>query len=105
MGGTASLCREIESAFPDRPFSIEFWDSGRVASTTGSGPKLRFRSPSALAQVLRAPGELGLGRAYVLGDVEVDDLDGVIALLGRWHAPPLGTAAKLRIMIAAVRAA
>ena len=38
------------------------------------------------------------------GEIDVDDLDGVIALLGRWHAPPLSLATKARIGIAARRA-
>ena len=40
-----------------------------------------------------------------MGEIDVDDLDGVIALLGRWHAPPLSAATKARIGIAALRAA
>jgi cyclopropane-fatty-acyl-phospholipid synthase len=105
MASTAPLCREIQRAFPDRPFAIEFWDGGKVPPSNGAGPTLSFRSPRALAQVLRSPGELGLGRAYVLGDADVDDLDGVIALLGRWHPPPLGAGTRLRILAAAIRAA
>ena len=57
-----------------------------VASTR-PGPTLTLRSPRAIGHVLRAPGELGLGRAYVCGEIDVDDLDGVIALLGRWKPP------------------
>src|SRR5262249_11863586 len=94
----------IEGSFPDRPFSLRFWDGNAVESTR-PGPTLSFKSPDAIGQILRSPGELGLGRAYVLGEIEVDDLDGVIALLGRWHAPPLSLAAKARIGAGAVRAA
>jgi cyclopropane-fatty-acyl-phospholipid synthase len=101
---SALLCRAIEGSFPDRPFALRFWDGGEVASTR-PGPTLSFRSPNAVGHILRAPGELGLGRAYVTGEIEADDLDGVIALLGRWHAPPLSAAAKARIGLAAVRAA
>jgi cyclopropane-fatty-acyl-phospholipid synthase len=102
---TARLCREIEQALPDRPFAIEFWDGGRVPPSNGAGPTLRFRSPRALAHVLRSPGELGLGRAYVCGDIATDDLDGVISLIGRWEAPPIGPAARARLAAAAIRAA
>ncbi|MGH2984530.1 MAG: SAM-dependent methyltransferase, partial [Solirubrobacterales bacterium] len=72
---------------------------------TRDGSTITFRSPDALGHILRAPGELGIGRAYVTGEADVDDLDGVIALLGRWHAPPLGPLAKLRLGAAALRAA
>ena len=102
---TARLCREIERALPDRPFAIEFWDGGRVMPTNGAGPTLHFRTPRAIAHVLRSPGQLGLGRAYVCGDIDTDDLDGVIALIGRWHAPPLGAATRARLLAAALRAA
>ncbi|MGH2960952.1 MAG: hypothetical protein ACRDL3_01975, partial [Solirubrobacterales bacterium] len=102
---TASLCREIERALPDRPFAIEFWDGGKVAPSNGAGPTIRFLTPRAIAHVLRSPGQLGLGRAYVCGDIETDDLDGVISLIGRWHAPSMSAATRARLLAAAVRAA
>ena len=52
------------------------------------GPSLRLRSPRVLGHVLRAPGELGIGRGYVCGDLEIDDLDSTAGLLGRWRPPP-----------------
>ena len=55
-----------------------------------------MRSPRAAAHVLRAPGQLGLGRAYVSGEIEVDDMDAVIALLDSWKPPPLEGADKAR---------
>ena len=100
---TEPLRDAIERAFPDRPFTIELWDGSRVP-TTRQGPTLSIRSPRAIGHLLRAPGELGLGRAYVCGEIDADDLDGVVALLGRWHAPELGTGAKLRFGRAALRA-
>ncbi len=89
---TAPLRAQVERALPDRPFAIEFWDGSRVPSTR-PGPTLTVRSPRAIGHLLRAPGELGLGRAYVCGEIDVDDLDGVVSLLGRWSPPPLGLAA------------
>jgi cyclopropane-fatty-acyl-phospholipid synthase len=62
-------------------------------------------SPRAIGHVIRARGELGLGRAYVCGELDVDDLDGIVALLGRWQPPRLGVLARLRLIVAAVRAA
>src|SRR3954469_283463 len=101
---TDALRRGIERAFPDRPFTVELWDGSRVPSTR-HGPTITVRSPRAIGHLLRAPGELGLGRAYVCGEIDADDLDGVIALLGRWHAPPLSLAQRLRFGAAALRAA
>jgi cyclopropane-fatty-acyl-phospholipid synthase len=102
---TEALCRAIQRAMPDRPFAIEFWDGGRVPPSNGAGPTIRINSPRAIGQILRSPGELGLGRAYVLGDADVDELDRIVALLGRWSPPPIGAADRARILIAALRAA
>ena len=88
---------------PDRPFTIEFWDGTRVEGTS-PGATLTFTTPRAVGRVLRSPGELGLGRAYALGEIEIDDLDAVIGLLGRWKAPRMGALAKLRFALAGVRA-
>jgi len=101
---TDGLCRAIERAFPDRPFAIELWDWSRVPSTR-QGPTITVRSSRAIGHLLRSPGELGLGRAYVCGEIDVDDLDGVIALLGRWNAPPLSLPRRLGFGVAALRAA
>ncbi|OLE35895.1 MAG: hypothetical protein AUG48_09370 [Actinobacteria bacterium 13_1_20CM_3_68_9] len=101
---TDGLRRRIEGAFPDRPFTIELWDGSRVPSTR-HGPTMTIRSPRAIGHLLRAPGELGLGRAYVCGEIDADDLDGVIALLGRWDPPPLSLPQRLRFGAAALRAA
>jgi cyclopropane-fatty-acyl-phospholipid synthase len=100
---TDSLRRGIERALPDRPFTIELWDGSRVPSTR-RGPTLTIHSPRAIGHLLRAPGELGLGRAYVCGEIDVDDLDAIVALLGRWEAPPLGFARRLTLGRAALRA-
>src|SRR5213079_1185073 len=66
---------------------------------------LTIHSPRALGHLLRAPGELGLGRAYVCGDIDVDDLDGIVALLGRWEPAKLGLVQRLRLGRAVLRAA
>jgi cyclopropane-fatty-acyl-phospholipid synthase len=104
FANTAPLRREIEARLPERPFTIEFWDGSRVASTSQDGPTFSVRSPKALAHALRAPGQLGLGRAYVSGEIEVDDIDAVIRVLGGWQPPSLDAADKRALMVAAVRA-
>src|SRR6476646_4521769 len=106
MATTAPLRREIETRIPSRPFAVEFWDGSRIAATEGEdGPTFRVRSPRAAAHVLRAPGQLGLGRAYVSGELEVDDIDAVIELLQTWKPPPLEGADKARLLLGTVRAA
>jgi cyclopropane-fatty-acyl-phospholipid synthase len=102
---TDPLRREIEARLPERPFAVEFWDGTRLPSTSGGGPTFMVRSPRAAAHVLRAPGQLGLGRAYVSGELEVDDIDAVIELLDGWQPPALGGADKRALLLGAVRAA
>ncbi len=100
----APLRREIESAFPERPFTVVFWDGSELPATGGEGPTFTVRSPQAVAHALRAPGQLGLGRAYVSGELAVDDIDGVIALLDSWKPPPVDATTRLRLTVAAIRA-
>src|SRR4051795_11570196 len=104
FANTAPLRREIETRLPERPFTIGFWDGSQVASTSGDGPTFSVRSPKALAHVLRAPGQLGLGRAYVSGEIEVDDIDAVIRVLGGWQPPSLDGADKRALLKASARA-
>jgi cyclopropane-fatty-acyl-phospholipid synthase len=102
---TAPLRREIESRLPDRPFTVAFWDGTTVPATSTGGPTFTVRSPRAAAQALLAPGQLGLGRAYVSGELEVDDIDAVINLLQEWKPPALESADKRALLSGAVRAA
>ena len=58
---------------PDAPVRVVAWDG----STGGSpdGLVLRLTRPRALHQLVAAPGDLGLARAYLLGDLVIDDID------------------------------
>ena len=105
LAHTAPLRRELASAFPQRPFTVEFWDGTRIDSTGGPGPTFTVRSPRAVAHALRAPGQLGLGRAYVSGELEVDDIDLVIgAARGLEAAAGLDAPTQLRLAAAALAA-
>jgi len=123
------LRRELTTVLPKRAFTVRFWDGSELpatshdggddgvpatspnrsgangAGTNGSaGPVFTVRSPKAVAHVLRAPGELGLGRAYVAGELEVDDLDKAIDLIDDFQAPRFDAATRARVAIAALRA-
>ncbi len=104
LASTAALRRELEDALPARPFTVAFWDGSTVAATDPGGPKFSIHSPRALAHVLRAPGELGIGRAYVGGLIDVDDLDGALRVVDSFEAPPLSVRRLGRLGLALVRA-
>ena len=101
---TEPLRRELATTLPERPFTVTFWDGTELPATNGGGPALHVRSPDALAHALRAPGQLGIGRAYVSGAIEVDDIDEAMAAILNFKPPPIDTAAKLRLAAAAARA-
>jgi cyclopropane-fatty-acyl-phospholipid synthase len=102
---TEPLRRELEANLPERPFRVTFWDGSELPSTGGNGaPTLHVRSPRALAHALRAPGQLGIGRAYATGELEPDDLDALLLVLRRYQPPPLERSAQLRLALAAARA-
>jgi cyclopropane-fatty-acyl-phospholipid synthase len=104
---TEPLRRELQSALPERPFELHFWDGSALPATVGNGssPVFSARSPKAVAHALLAPGQLGLSRAYVSGELEINDLDAVLELLREWEPPPIDTATKRRLLLAAARAA
>ena len=102
---SAPLCSQLRRALPVRPFQVRFWDGGTVASTEPESPTFFVRSPRALAHFLRAPGTLGLGRAYVDGSLDVDDLDRAFIVVDEWEPPSLRALDRLRIGLALAAAA
>ena len=72
------------------PFRVEAFD-GSVAEPSVVSPAnsmtLKILTPDALLRVLRRPGELGLVRAFVAGDL---DLDGDLEALFSLEMPPMG---------------
>ena len=102
---SAELRAALAEALPDRPFAVQLWDGTELPSTNGAGgPTFRITSPEALGHVLRAPGQLGVGRAYVSGGIDVDDMDEALALIARWSPPPIEPRAKAQIALAALKA-
>lgn len=96
---TRPLLGAVRSALPERPFHLVLWDGSRLDATArdGGAPTFTVRSPQALAHVLRAPGQLGIGRAYVSGLLEPDDLDAALAVVTGWSPPPLSRGERARL--------
>jgi cyclopropane-fatty-acyl-phospholipid synthase len=99
------LSRELRRVFPSRPFHVRFWDGGAVEATTPDAPTFFVRAPAALAHFLRAPGSLGLGRAYTAGSLAVDDLDAAFVVVDEWEPPAMSRADRARLASAIVAAA
>src|SRR5918911_2587593 len=101
-----ALRDELRIALPDRPFRVEFWDGAVLEPSDGvAGPTFHVRSPAAVGHLLRAPGQLGISRAYVSGLLEPDDLDAALQVVDGWKPPALDRRTKARLAAAAVRAA
>ena len=101
---TGAFRAELARAMPERPFRVEFWDGTSLPATNDGGPTLFVRGPGAIGHLMRAPGQLGLGRAYVSGLLDADDLDAVLTLADEWAPPPLERTARLRLLRGALRA-
>jgi cyclopropane-fatty-acyl-phospholipid synthase len=88
------------------PVCIVGWD-GSTAGSEG-GPTIRVHSRKAVRRLLWAPGELGLARAYVAGEVDIDgDLTQAMRELADYGArigskPELSAADRREIMRTAV---
>jgi cyclopropane-fatty-acyl-phospholipid synthase len=105
LRASAPLGHELRRLFPSRPFHVRFWDGGAVAATVSEAPTFTVRRPSALSHFLRAPGTLGLGRAYTDGSLAVDDLDAAFIVVDEWEPPTLGGPDRVRLGLALVAAA
>jgi len=66
----ATIAWAARQAGVDLPVRVRAWD-GSESGPTGT-PVLVLRSPLALRRILWRPGELGLARAYVSGDLDVE---------------------------------
>jgi cyclopropane-fatty-acyl-phospholipid synthase len=67
-GRLAALIRDITGT--NLPLRLRAWDGSEAGPR--NAPVLHIRNRRALRRLLWAPGELGLARAYVTGDVDVD---------------------------------
>jgi cyclopropane-fatty-acyl-phospholipid synthase len=101
---TRPLRREIARVLPERPFTLRFWDGSVVPATVDGAPVFHARRPAALAHFLRSPGELGLGRAYVQGDLVADDIDAAFEIFESWEPPAVSAGDRVRLTLAAAAA-
>jgi cyclopropane-fatty-acyl-phospholipid synthase len=80
-----TVARALEAVLGrDLPIAVRAYDGSRLGPDA-SPATLVIRSPAVFRRMLTAPGELGLGRAYVSGelDVEGDLYEALVALRDR----------------------
>ena len=100
----AAVAPLLHALFGNRlPVRFEFWDGSALGPRDGPGTVI-VRSPTAVKRMLWAPGELGLGRAYVTGELDAEG--DVISVLRALHdAAPNDLRTGARMPFAAIRAA
>jgi cyclopropane-fatty-acyl-phospholipid synthase len=80
------IAQFVSTVFNDElPFRVEAYD-GSAAGPIDAALTIKIHNPDAISRILTRPGELGLARAYVSGDISLEgDIDGLFAL----SVPPL----------------
>jgi cyclopropane-fatty-acyl-phospholipid synthase len=77
---------------PDVPVQFRAYDGSRFGPADAR-TSVVVRSPDALRRIVTAPDELGFGRAYVAGDLEIDgDVFDVLQMLARLQDVKVGPA-------------
>src|ERR1700730_9937970 len=85
-------------AGPDAPVEFTAYDGGE-AGAAGSPVKITVRSPAAVAYLAQAPGELGLARAYVAGQLDVEgDMYEALTRMTKAQSSSLTLVEKLRLL-------
>src|SRR5665213_472177 len=82
-GGVAAALAPMITALVDRHAGVgfRFWDGSTLGLDSAVGT-IDVRSPDALKRIVWAPGELGLARAFVAGELAIDgDLFEVLVAL------------------------
>lgn len=97
----APLLRQLLG--PQPPVHVSFWDASEFGSSDASA-RIDVRSPVALRRIVRSPGELGLGRAYVAGELDISgDVYAVLALRDVRSDLRLGASERMAALSAAAR--
>jgi cyclopropane-fatty-acyl-phospholipid synthase len=98
----APLADRIDAKLPaGRPLALRFWDGSELPGPPGA-PTLVVHTPRAIARVIHERSELGFGRAWVAGELDVEgDLGETLTLTGHFR----GIKVDRKDLIAALRAA
>src|SRR3984957_4090833 len=91
---------EVFEAFagPDAPVEFRAYD-GSHAGVAGAPVKITVRSPAAVAYLAQAPGGLGLARAYVAGQLDVEgDMYEALARMTKAQSINMTVVEKMRLL-------
>jgi cyclopropane-fatty-acyl-phospholipid synthase len=85
---------------------VRFWDGSELAAEGEWAATVLVGDPEAVGHLLRAPGQLGLARAWVRGLIDVDgDLEAVLRARGAFQGVRVSPATRARVALMAVRLA
>jgi cyclopropane-fatty-acyl-phospholipid synthase len=85
-------------AGPDAPVEFRAYDGSR-AGTEGSPIRITIRDPAAISYLAQAPGAMGLARAYVSGNIDVDgDMYTALARMVSVQRTNLSTAERISLL-------
>jgi cyclopropane-fatty-acyl-phospholipid synthase len=107
----AVVDRVAGGALRTRPLNIRFWDGSVLPATEpsdpdGEVPTAVVKSPKAFAYLVRSPGELGLGRAWVSGAIDLyGDVESVLRYRTRLRSVRLARKEWLQALAVGLRAA
>ncbi len=90
----APLVHRIDELSPGaRTIRIRFWDGSEIPSADGdaAAPAVVLRSPRALSHIAWRPGEMGVARAWVSGEIDADgDIEQILGLRTRFEGIDIG---------------
>jgi cyclopropane-fatty-acyl-phospholipid synthase len=95
-GGAAAAVAPLLAHFfgAAPPVRVRFWDGTSLGPSHGD--TLEVRSPDAVRRLLWSPGDLGLARAFVVGDLAFEgDIFAILASLHAAVPPSLRTSSRL----------
>ena len=107
--GIAALAKSLLSEVADGrlarpPVTLRFWDGTELRAAADVPATAVIRDPGALIHLLRAPGQLGLARAWVDGSLDVEgDLEAALQTRHAFAEIDLSRADRARLARGAVR--
>lgn len=101
----APIVRRLSPSGADGwPFSVRLWDGSEIPASDATAPTLVINRRAALERVLREPNELGLARAWVAGDLDIEGgVERGLAAAEAMRDMRPGVRDRLAVLAAAVR--